>query len=565
MKEKIFAITFLFYFQLSIYGQEIIDKYNLKFENSLKESPWIPILDDFKYEIDSTNKYEGKRALHFSRTYLRKEFNLNVNQTIVLPKIAKEIEVSICANNEQLSFALLKITGLDKKRRAIDCDSISLIEGGGWQKFVSKITSEFGFELLIIEIVAKESFKDKKKQVDLWIDNLNVNLDTKDIYDYSIPITNDYQQNISNNISLTPLLEIPTNNIESTNANIYGFGESVHGSKEIAKSIFNNIRNLICIQNCRLVLLEIPIDIGIRINQYIQDDAFNEDIKGIISGYHIDNIEFYSFLDWVKRFNLKSENKVYIFGFDNYSSYSPRHIKNFISERRTNLKETDTLLSMINSNNYRSIPLRYLEKNKNLFLPSFGTKSYLTLLQCLKIRTDSLCRLIPLFQSFDWHEINRDFLLWQNVKFALDNLKDNKSTVAIYSHLAHLNKKTPIFLTSIKSLGQYIDNYYGCNYFLIGLFIGEGTITTFTGKKNMVLQEIGSPDLRSIEYVCSLASMDNFYKILPLQTTPILNRSVTGYYNRFREFTAAFQEENMNALIFIRKSSGATIIPPMQK
>jgi hypothetical protein len=100
---------------------------------------------------------------------------------------------------------------------------------------------------------------------------------------------------------------------------------------------------------------------------------------------------------------------------------------------------------------------------------------------------------------------------------------------------------------------------------LIGLFIGEGTITTFTGKKNMVLQEIGSPDLRSIEYVCSLASMDNFYKILPLQTTPILNRSVTGYYNRFREFTAAFQEENMNALIFIRKSSGATIIPPMQK
>jgi len=113
MKEKIFAITFLFYFQLSTYGQVIIDKYNLKFENSLKESPWIPILDDFKYEIDSTNKYEGKSALHFSRTYLRKEFNLNVNQIIVLPQIAKEIEVSICAKNEQLNFALLKITGLD--------------------------------------------------------------------------------------------------------------------------------------------------------------------------------------------------------------------------------------------------------------------------------------------------------------------------------------------------------------------------------------------------------------------------------------------------------------------
>ncbi|MFA6609107.1 MAG: hypothetical protein WCT07_04360, partial [Candidatus Paceibacterota bacterium] len=80
-------------------------------------------------------------------------------------------------------------------------------------------------------------------------------------------------------------------------------------------------------------------------------------------------------LDWVKRFNLKSENMVCIFGFDNYSSYSPRHIKNFISERRTNLKETDTLLSMINSNNYRSIPLRYLEKNKNLFLPSFVDKT----------------------------------------------------------------------------------------------------------------------------------------------------------------------------------------------
>jgi len=416
----------------------------------------------------------------------------------------------------------------------------------------------------MIEIVAKEAFKDKKKQVDIWIDNLVIKLDAKDIYDYSIPITNDYQQN-NRNISLTPLFEIPVINFENTKATIYGFGESVHGSKEIAKSIFNNIRNLICEQNCRLVLLEIPIDVGMRINQYVQHYSFNEDIKEIISGYHIDNVEFYSFIEWVKHFNLKLENKICIFGFDNYSSYSPRHIKNFISERKTNLNETDTLLSIISSNNYRSIPLRYLEKNKNLFLDNFGTKSYLTLLRCLKIRTDSLCRLVPLFQSFDWHEINRDFLLWQNVKFALENLADDTSTVAIYSHLAHLNKKTPIFLNTVKSLGQYIDHYFGSNYFLIGLFIGEGTITTFTGKNNMVLQEIGSPDMRSIEYVCSLSSMDNFYKALPLETTPILNRSVTGYYNRFREFTAAFQEDSMNALIFIKRSSGATIIQPKQK
>ena len=366
-------------------------------------------------------------------------------------------------------------------------------------------------------------------------------------------------------MELTGKLEIPRKEINSINAKIIGFGETVHGSKEITKSIFNNIINLIANNNCRLVLLEIPIDLGMRLNQFVKEEKiFDEDLIAMISGIHIDNEELCSFLNWIKQYNSKTLDKVSIFGIDNYSGLSPSNINNFILSKKITSREIDTLLGMINSYSYRSIPLKFAVRHAEQFLPLLGNKDYYSLIQCLKNRTDSLCRMVPLFKSSDWHAVYRDFLLWQNTKFAIDNFSVDNSKVVIYSHLSHLNKSSPVFLNSVKSLGQYITNFYRSDYYLIGMLIGEGSILTLVSPDKMISQKIDLPASRSIENLCSFSTVNSFYKTLPLLSSfPILYRHIGGYYSKNRQFDPSFIKGSMDAIVFIRQSTVARVFPSM--
>ena len=187
MKIKKLIAGYLIALSLSGFGQQPTDKYNFDFENPIRGSSWWCIQDDFKVEMDSLNKISGKRSLLLSRTYLKTEFNLSIYQPILLPKTVKTVKASIFAENDQLFFAELKLIGLDKNRNLIASDSISIISTEKWQKFVTSINSNQGIDIIIIEIRAKETFKEKKKIVNLWVDNLSIILDGIDLYKYKEP------------------------------------------------------------------------------------------------------------------------------------------------------------------------------------------------------------------------------------------------------------------------------------------------------------------------------------------------------------------------------------------
>lgn len=570
LKTSKFLPLCLIFISSMAYCQQAIDKYDFDFEKPIVESSWACILDAFGTQPDTLNKVNGTRSLLITRRFFKTEFNLSIYQTLLLPKTARNIQASIFAKNNTLSSADLRIVGFDKNRKLISSDSISIIGSDKWQKFVTTINSKKGIDILMIEIRAKEKLN-PKKQVKLWVDNLHLTLDGIDLYDYKekeVIFSKKERADIKRNEKLTPSLEIPEASINKINAKIIGFGETVHGSKEIARTVYSNIRNLIQNHNCHLVLMEFPIDLGMRINQYVHNKTFDEDLKELISGIGVDNEEVCSFIDWVKDYNSRTNDKVSIFGFDEYThTYGPafsRHVNNFLIEGRRESGVTDSLLAMINSYKYSlTTPLTFAEKSADHFRPILGDQEYNSLIQYLKIRTDSLCRIMPVYKSYNWAEINRDYLLWQNVKFAIDNFCDDKSSVAIYSHLAHLNKNTPIFLDTIKSLGHYIADFYGNQYYSIGMFIGGGTISTLLSPKEVVTQEIAPPTPRSIENLCLLSGGDSFYKKLPiLSSVPVLYRHLTAYYCKDREFIPSFMPGSMDAFIFIRKSSGATILKP---
>ncbi|MEI6138932.1 MAG: erythromycin esterase family protein [Mariniphaga sp.] len=563
MNYRYLTIFGLLIFSLYGFGQQPVDKYNLDFEGPPRENVWLCILDNFRLNYDSIHKVKGVRSLLLTSPYQNGECNLSLSQFILLPKPAKTIKASIVARNKMLFSAGLKISGLDNNRNLLACDSVTLIKNNSWENFEVSITSDKAIEILLVEITAEEPSKEKKSRVKLWIDNLQIALDGIDLYSCK---RLDYEYfmagigDIKENQPLTEQLELPEKVLDGIGSRIIGFGESAHGSNEIAKSVFNNIEQLIVNHNCRLVLLELPIDLGIRMNQYINGEILEEDLKRLVYKCHFDNNGLCSFLRWLKQYNSTNQEKVALFGFDDYLDDIPFHINYFLLGKKPKSATIDTLVGMINFQTSRSLPLKFAEKNVDELTALFGEKGYKTFIHYLKIRTDSLYRIVPLSKSYVSNGINRDYLLWQNTKFAIDNLSDGKSKIAVYSHLSHLNKKVPIFFNSVKSLGGYIADQYGDNYFLIGMIIGDGKVSTLASSNKMVAQEIGFPILRSIEFLSVQARTGNFYKPLPiLSTVPILYRVIGSYYCEAREFEPSFTDKSMDAILFIRQSTPATI------
>lgn len=561
-------IAYLLFYSILGYGQKYDDKYNLDFEAPLisHKSTWIFIPDDFRIEVDTTEKTHGGNSFLLSRSYLKREFTACLYQTILLPNPAKNIEVSVLAKSILLQYAWLKVIGFDRNRNFLRSDSISILMDNNWNRFLLSLDSEKEIRIINIEIWAKEPFTEKKKRVKLWLDDMNILIDGKNIYSYddnNFRFSESEINGINNYIKLSPELKIPINEIYKIGERkIFGYGETTHGNKEIEISIFNNIKQLISENNCRLVLLEIPIDIGIRLNQFVQEGIIDEDIKEIVSGITSNIEDLCSFIEWIKNYNITSKEKVTIFGIDTYSDDSPRHISNFIINKTLSSGIVDSLLFLINSHNYRSIPLKLAQKNADELGTILGKTNYELIVQYLKNRTDSMCTMVvPFKKSPDWDDAYRDYILWQNTKFAIETFSDKNSSVAIQAHLSHLNKNCPIFLTSVKSLGQYISEYYGKDYYLTGMLFGEGTISvrSILTKKASV-QKIDPPIHRSIEYLCFLSKGDCFYKTLPIATSePVMIRKIGAFYLQNHQFVPSFFNGSMDAIIFIRKSNNSMI------
>ncbi len=563
MNNRYLTIICLLIFSFYGFGQQPVDKYNLDFESTHQEKVWLCFLDNFSLAYDSIHKVKGARSLLITKPYQKGEYNMSLSQFILLPKPSKTIQASMFAQNKKLFAAGLKISGLDKNRNLLASDSVSLIKNNSWEKFEVSIASDKAIEILLVEIKAKETFKEKKPRVKLWIDNLQIALDGIDLYSCKSPY---YEYimggmgDINKNVPLTDQLALPEKVLNDIDSRIIGFGETAHGSNEIAKSVFNNIEQLILNHNCRLVLLELPIDLGIRLNQYVNGEIRDEDLKRLVYKCRFDNDGLCTFLRWLKQYNSTNREKVALFGFDDYLGDIPFHINYFLLGGKPNSATIDTLVGMINFQTSRSLPLKFAVKNVAELTALLGEKGYKTFIQYLKVRTDSLYRIAPLSKSYVWNEVNKDYLLWQNTKFAIDNLSNGKSKIAVYSHLSHLNKKVPIFLNSVKSLGGYMADDYGDNYFLIGMIIGDGKVSMLVPSNKIVVQEIGFPILRSIESFCVGVGTGNFYKSLPLlSTVPILYRVIGNYYCEAREFEPSFTDKSMDAILFIRQSTPAII------
>lgn len=576
---KFFLTLFIAIPLLSAFPQDINEKYNFGFESNLDgiSGNWQAVIDGYRLDYDTIERVEGKRSIILSRGGMNIVLYLCLYQKILLPKYTDEISVSVFSKNLNYQNAWLKISGFDKSGGIIATDSVSIIGNNNWKEFVAKIKQK-GMCILSIEIKAKEPFQGLRTKVKLWLDNISVYCDGTNLLSIETPANEPTKKElaaIKNNIPFDTGMVLPETVLkEIGKKKIIGFGETVHGSMDIDKFKYNTIMQLISKYNCRLVLFEGSIDevaqFGLYVQGYTIDSTFLKfmppytKIDTFYERLNFQSKEHEKFINWVRDFNASHEDKVRIMGIDLHAYYnteneSPPFINRYISSMKLSSKIVDSLVAIINSGGKRRIPLQYAMKNEQELSRTMGNFNYMVLLQILKSRTDSALYNLSFPELSEWQIAYRDYIMWQNVEQVLENFAGENSPVVISSHYTHLNKANKILFNEVTSLGQYLSQAYGDNFYHIGILLGQGEAGAMIQKKGRKFEpgvhKLIFPPKGSLEYLASLTNQAFFYKSGYVASKKPLLMRFSGLESSNIQFYPIYFPGSMDGFVFIRNST----------
>lgn len=495
----------------------------------------------------------GKTSILFkNEPYTNKAFSSHIFQYLQLPILPEIMHLSLFSKSQFIKSAWLKIYTFDKEENIKSKDSISIVSPAEWRSFELVLKPENAQKIFIEIDVYSDASKTSQIESKLFLDKIELKLNDKIIDTYVEKYVEFNDSNIkciNKNIELDIGGKKGLYNIEEFKDHmIIGFGETVHGLSEFNKLSVNIIKFLIENRNCKLVLFELPFELGLRVNDYILGKT-EEDMNKLLSLYLYDNETLSNFIQWLKVYNSKNDIKVNFSGIDVVYPKSGDNLVAYMKNQHQQSIELDSLIKMLESpaRYLKIIAPRYLNENEKI-KSVLKNEIYLSLCQALKNRE------VPFFSSMGSVNEKRDSMQFENVKFAIKTyLKENQKAV-IYGHYNHINKKNNSSnRLHVNNLGNRLKGYYHDNYFIVGLFIGNGEINRSDVSINSNKYSLESPPIESLENLCCKTEKDIFYcNIQNINTSSSRSIGNVYYKNQFSPYNNICR---IDAIIFFRNTS----------
>ncbi|MDR2148490.1 MAG: erythromycin esterase family protein, partial [Tannerella sp.] len=311
---------------------------------------------------------------------------------------------------------------------------------------------------------------------------------------------------------------------------VIGLGETIHGSREIQEMAIALIKDRIVNGNCKLVLLELPIDLMLESDLYVTGMLPQEDIGDIVLKHNVlfsfpEESIYRDFLLWLRDYNTQHDENVHLLGMD---------VMRLIFFGRLNAIG-DVINAVMDSANYRdfyslvgncynngsiitedSLIEKEPELRKNIGDTYTDLLLYVNALSFHESpeTKDPDLSLGPLLGGIDavYSILIRDSGMWQNTSFLLDLFLKEDETAVIYAHNGHLNKiKRPADYK--EPLGYYLDKKYGDQYTAIAITAGTGSRTgSISGSDNagFLADTLRLPAENSMEYLCHKTGIKRF-------------------------------------------------------
>lgn len=343
-------------------------------------------------------------------------------------------------------------------------------------------------------------------------------------------------------------------NIPCMDSPILGIAETIHGTKTMNAVAMDMMKERILKHQCKLVMLELPMESIFYINRYVKNDPrFN---FSYISNY-IDNSLLgeptKAFIEWLKQYNATHDNSVSLLGFDTNAEWLRGQVDLF--DFFYTLNDGKKSPEMINFCKAVLQDMRPFSKRDIAALldSSEVVKSCLQKDELLLVRKS-----IRLMQWFAKHPVSysqRDRLMAQFTQFAVDSVFPKGTVVTMYAHTGHLNYSQAIGLVhpNYFSAGHYLKEKFGENYRCIDIVTYQGA-TIVSGKYGAFAgDKLAAVPQRSIEYQLGQLGVDSVYlPMSKLQSSEALQMRAAGNGNLKVQFIYCYPQTRVDGVLFVR-------------
>ncbi len=559
--KKFFLLFFLFSFILfflhlllrphSVLAQN--DLYNLNFQLRKDGFRWGCYGDfDVKNDTNSFFTLQQERVVY---TKLSKEKDtiyvplfFRLYQSVYLPEIIQgqqDCRIEFHYKSHKLNSAMLDISALDENENEIYWEKLPIHNSEEFTKIGTSF-SDRRIRYLNLKITAERGELDisnegKNIGQHICIKQFKIIVDGYDMANYESsslpPINLDTSQ-------IIPVSLVDSSYLKTIDAlkqkRVVAVGESAHGIDEFGNINLQIIKHQVLHNNCKLVILESQMLQLIKWNLFIQDET-SFGIEELEEDFYHPSIDIKSLTElilWLKEYNKQTKNKVWLMGMD----YSAGDFTNVISDSFYELSKKKSifrpLIGMFWGKSEERM-LNYLGQTPAI-RSYLGEGKYQLLLQSIRFKNDNFSRDELYFQ--------RDSIMAFNVKCAIEGILKKNETAVIYAHLLHTGKKQMI-VTNI--LGKYLSDFYGDDYFSIGLLYGKGEakVAKIINVSESVTLEI--PPSYLIENYCLNTGFDYFYLPMEAVASPLAPFRVRNIVNGEVPFFTNLRNK-IDGFIFVR-------------
>ena len=515
IKKCVFPFFFLLFVPLVCSStpqlEEREDRYNLNFSRQrLMEDPidWS-VSGIYDLNVDSMEERNGKNPVVFSNYILgltkaiKIPFPLqfNVFQTLHLPynyTDDRDWTCKVTLKKLNIPRVYFRLFALDDKDEVVFTDSITISEAEDWTDFKISASGEHkNVSSLFVQLQVEDVRGETSGVQRLWIDRFSVN--THD-YDLEKVILKDLLEDVSWNPAKMQRFDSFDSELfdqmdSLKSKKIIAIGESVHGSLEFYQLGIELIKYQIINNNCRSVLLELPLDLGLKWDLFLSQET-SYTIAEFVEDFSFVNFsteEWTDFLLWLKEFNKNREDKVRLWGIDIIEDLLlNKGLQSYYSEKARIDSVFSPLISIGTSRDEVKEGLNYITSEAFLSSPA-GKDHYDLSYHLLSTPTSVPENLYAADRRF----LSRDSLMYQNSLFALSYLKSTQTAI-FCSHFGHA-KRGYLYGPKYPSAGHLLNQRFKEDYYVIGLFGGAGeSISYSVSEKNYRINSFSSPLIQTI-------------------------------------------------------------------
>lgn len=264
---------------------------------------------------------------------------------------------------------------------------------------------------------------------------------------------------------------------------VIGLGEATHGNIEFQKLKKDVFEILVKNENVRVFVLEGDFGGGQQINQFILNGTGTAEEAVNTLDYSIYKTEqMIDLVQWMHDYNttVSTDRKVYFYGNDMQRyDYSKKGVLDYYKVVSADVfKKYALLLEHVSNDKMRELSTEQLNEidetieniildlqtNEVIYVEQSSTEAYLFALQYAKIMRQRT----QLFLNEGDYTKLRDQYLADNLQWIVEfEAERGHDKIFITGHNGHI-EKTSASLAGYKSMGNYLDELYGKEYFAIG-------------------------------------------------------------------------------------------------